>query len=51
MKLPRLPALVLALPLVSLTAAALPARATNVPKRLAKNDPGPEGTSATGTSV
>jgi hypothetical protein len=50
MKLPRLPTLVLALPLVSITAA-LPARAANLAKKVAKNDPGQEGTSPTsGTS-
>ncbi len=43
MKLPRLPTLVLALPLVSLMAAALPARAA----KAAKNDPGSEAGSAT----
>ena len=42
MKLPRLPALMMVLPLVSLTAAALPARAANLAKRLAKNEPGTE---------
>jgi hypothetical protein len=47
MKLPRLPNLLMALPLVSLTAAALPAVAANQTKKLAKNEPGPEGTSAT----
>jgi hypothetical protein len=51
MKLRRLPTLLMALPLVSLTAAALPARAGNLAKKLAKNEPGTEGTSATpGTS-
>ena len=39
MKLPRLPTLLIALPLVALTAAALPARAAKV----AKNDPGQQG--------
>ena len=47
MKLPRLPGLVLALSLVSLTAAALPARAANPAKKLAKNDPGQGGTPGT----
>ena len=42
MKLPRLSTLVIALPLFSLTAAALPARAAKV----AKNEPDPEGSSA-----
>ena len=43
MKLPRLSTLVIALPLVSLTAAALPARAA----KAAKNDPSSEATSGT----
>jgi hypothetical protein len=46
MTLPRLPRFITALPLVSLTATALPARAGNLAKKLAKNDPGAEGTSA-----
>jgi hypothetical protein len=47
MKLPRLSGLVMALPLAWLTAAALPARAASPAKKVAKNDPGSEGTSAT----
>ena len=45
MKLPRLSGLLMALPLMSLTAA-LPARAANPAKKVAKNDPGTEGTPA-----
>ncbi len=48
MKLPRLSALVMALPLASLTAAALPARAAGPAKKVAKNDPGTEA-AASGT--
>jgi hypothetical protein len=52
MKLPRLSGLVMALPLVSLSAAAvaLPARAANPAKKVAKNEPGTEGTSPAGSS-
>jgi hypothetical protein len=50
MKLRRLPTLVIALPLVSLVAAALPAHAANPAKKVAKNDPGQGGTPGTSAS-